>query len=80
MDVVRKREPRLERNIQQLADEHCQLAGTLDSLVRKSGASTKLGDTLRQEVRAWIERVRQHEAREHDLVQDAFNLDIGTED
>jgi hypothetical protein len=80
MDVVRKREPRLERNIQQLADEHRLLAGTLDGLVRKSGAVSKLGETLRQEVRAWIERVRQHEARENDLIQDAFNLDIGTED
>jgi hypothetical protein len=38
------------------------------------------GPALRQEVRAWIERVRQHEARENDLVQEAFNRDIGTED
>jgi hypothetical protein len=80
MDVVRKREPRLELNIQQLADEHRQLAGTLDGLVRKSGAATRLDETLRQEVRAWVERVRQHEARENDLIQDAFNLDIGPED
>ncbi len=80
MDVVRKREPRLERNIQQLADEHRQLVGALDILVRKSGTATRLDDTLRQGVRAWVERVRRHGAREHDLVQDAFNLDIGTED
>jgi hypothetical protein len=80
MEVVRKREPRLERNIQQLAEEHRQLAGILDGLIRESDAATKLGDRLRQEVRAWIDGVRQHEAREHDLVQDAFNLDIGTED
>jgi PAS domain S-box-containing protein len=80
MDVVRKREPRLERNIQQLADEHRRLVESLDGLVREFGTATKLGDTLRQEVRAWVEHVRQHEAREHDLVQDAFNLDIGPED
>ena len=80
MDVVRKREPRLERNIQQLADEHRRLVESLDGLVREFGTATKLGDTLRQEVRAWVERVRQHEARENDLIQDAFNLDIGPED
>jgi hypothetical protein len=80
MDVVRKREPRLEWNIQQLADGHRQLADSLDGLVQESGTATKLGDTLLQEIRAWIERLRQHEAREDDLVQDALNLDFGTED
>ena len=80
MDAVRKREPRLERTVQQLADEHRQLAESLDGLIRESGAAASLGDTLRQEVRAWTERVRQHEARENDLIQDTFNLDIGAED
>ena len=80
MDAVRKREPRLERTVQQLADEHRQLAESLDGLVRECGAATSLEDTLRQAVRAWIERVRQHEVRENDLAQDAFNLDIGAED
>jgi len=80
MNTVRKREPRLERTIQQLADEHRQLAESLDCLVREYGAATSLEDTLRKEIRAWIEHVRQHEARENDLVQNAFNLDIGAED
>jgi hypothetical protein len=31
-------------------------------------------------VREWVERVRRHETRETDLVQDAYNLDIGAED
>src|SRR5262245_61824386 len=72
MDAVRKREPRLERTIQQVADEHCQLAECLDGLIRESGAAVSLEDSLRQEVRAWIERVRRPEAGENDLV-----LDIG---
>jgi hypothetical protein len=28
----------------------------------------------------WIKHVRQHESREDDLMQDAFNVDIGTKD
>jgi hypothetical protein len=28
----------------------------------------------------WVDCVRRHEARENQLVQDAFNLDIGAED
>jgi len=35
---------------------------------------------LREKVRAWVEKVRKHEASENDLVQDVFNLDVGAED
>ena len=80
MDAVRKREPRLERTIQQFVEEHGQLRRSLDALIGEATAATSLGDTLREEIREWIERVRQHEIRENDLVQDAFNLDIGGED
>jgi DNA-binding transcriptional ArsR family regulator len=80
MDAVRKREPRLERTIQQLAEEHRQLAQSLAVLLEQARAATSLDDPFREAVRRWIERVREHEARENDLVQDAFNLDIGAED
>jgi hypothetical protein len=80
MDVVRKREPRLERAIQQLAEEHGQLRQSLDGLIGQAGTATGLNDNLRELIREWIERVRRHEIRENDLVQDAFNLDIGAED
>ena len=80
MDAMRKREPRLERTIEQLAAEHGQLKQSLDALVREAGAATSLSGTLQNEIREWVERVRQHEIRENDLVQDAFNLDIGAED
>ncbi len=80
MDAVRKREPRLERTIQQLAEEHRQLGQSLDALIGEAGAATSVGDALREGIREWIECIRQHEVRENDLVQDAFNLDIGAED
>jgi len=80
MDTVRKREPRLERTIQQLADEHRQLAQSIDRLIEQAKAATSLDDTFRDQVRVWAENVRQHEAHENDLVQGAFNLDIGAED
>jgi hypothetical protein len=80
MDVVRKREPRLERAIQQLADEHRQLAQSLAALIEEGRMAASLEARFRDEVRAWVDRVRQHEAREDDLVQDSFNLDIGAGD
>jgi hypothetical protein len=80
MDVVRKRQPRLERTIEQLAEEHGHLRHSLDGLIAEARTATSLGDILREEIREWIDRVRQHEMRECDLVQDAFNLDITAED
>jgi hypothetical protein len=80
MATVRKREPRFERTVQQLADEHRWLAQTLDGLIEQAGSARTLDDALREKVRNWVERVRQHESSENDLVQDAFNLDVGAED
>jgi hypothetical protein len=77
---VRKREPRLERAIRHLAEEHRELAQSLDSCIEQAAAATSLNDTLRGEIRGWIERVYKHETRENDVVQDAFNLDISAED
>ena len=80
MDAVRAREPRLERTIQHLAEEHSQLKRSLDALIGEASAATNLSDTLRDEIREWIDCVRRHEVHENDLVQDAFDLDIGAED
>jgi len=80
LDVVSKREPRLDRAIQQLIEEHRQLAQSLDRILGEAKAAMGLEDALREEVQGWVKRVRQHEAREDNLIQDAFNLDIGAED
>jgi hypothetical protein len=80
MEAVLKREPCLERAIQQLAEEHRSLAQSLAVLIEQARAATSLDDPFREEVRGWVECVRQHEARENEVVQDAFNLDIGAED
>jgi hemerythrin len=80
MDVIREREPRLERTIQELAEEHGQLAQSLDLLIWEAQKSTSLGDELRREVHDWVDRIRRHEVRENNLVQDAFNQDVTAED
>jgi iron-sulfur cluster repair protein YtfE (RIC family) len=80
MDLLRKHEPRLERVIQQLADEHHHLAQTLTTLVERARVATTPKEALGAQVRAWVERVRRHEARENDLVQNTFNLEISAED
>jgi hypothetical protein len=80
LDVVRTREPRLERAVQQLAEEHRQLNMSLETLLGEARAATGLGPGLGTKVREWVEQIRRHEAREDQVVQDAFNMDLGAED
>jgi hypothetical protein len=80
MAPVLEREPHLERTVAHLHGEHRTLADTLDGLIAEARTRDKLEDRLREHVRAWVDQVRQHEARENRLVQDTFNLDIDAED
>jgi hemerythrin len=80
MDLVRTREPRLERAVQHLAEEHQQLANSLSELITEADRADALSDTFRAEVQAWLARVHGHEVRENELVQDAFSLDLGAKD
>jgi hypothetical protein len=80
LDSVRKREVRLAHSIDRLAHEHASLLDTLDALVAATEAASSLDGGLRDEILKWIGELRQHEVRENELVQDAFNFDIGAED
>jgi hemerythrin len=80
MDVVRKREPHLQREIGHLAEEHRQLTQSLNAVIRQAATTTTISEALREQVRAWVQHLRQHETRENEVVQDAFNLDISAED
>jgi iron-sulfur cluster repair protein YtfE (RIC family) len=80
MEVVRKREPRLAHEIRLLEQEHRVLAESLAALVGQAAVIPAVNDAFREKLLAWIEQIRRHEKRENDLVQNAFNLDIGPED
>jgi hypothetical protein len=80
MDTVRNHEPRLGHSIDELAKEHGQLMNEMDALLTEAAAASCINEPLRTKVSEWINHVRQHETRENQLVQDAFNLDIGLED
>lgn len=80
LHAVRKREPRLERAAEQLAEEHRGLMRGLDALLEAAAGAPALEDQLREGIRQWVKDVRKHEAREDDLVQGAFTQDLGTED
>jgi hypothetical protein len=80
MDALLKCQPHLERAIRQLAEEHRELAQTLAALLERARAVRDLDGKVREAVREWIARVHRHETRENQLVQEAFNRDIGSDD
>ena len=80
MDAVRRREPRLERTVARLADEHRQLLLALDAVIAQAQSPAHPEGQLRALARQWIGNVRWHESQEEALLQETFNDDIGAED
>lgn len=80
METIRTDNPRLETRVAHLAEEHRCLAGDLDQIIGAAGDMVRLEQELSSRLQQWIAKLRDHEARETDLVQDAFNQDIGNKD
>ncbi|HMF20307.1 MAG TPA: hypothetical protein VKE98_24070 [Gemmataceae bacterium] len=78
MEQVRKHHPNKEGEIQKLYEEHRHLQQSLDGLIEE--AKKPLDGGFREIVRAWIERIRQHETQENTLIQETLNLEIGDQD
>jgi hypothetical protein len=73
-------QPHLERAVQRLHEEHGRLLRWLDGLIAEVRSASALSDELREQVRGWLRGIQRHERSENILVQDAFNLDIGSEE
>ena len=80
MDVVRARQPRLDRAILHLMAEHKELLRSLDGIIEEAGGAISLNAWLGNAIGAWTDRVRRHEDRENELIEDAFDLDLGPGD
>lgn len=80
MDELRERDPRLERSAEELLDEHRTLRQSLDALHGEAIVASRLDHRLRERIAEWIARVRRHEVRENDLMQDAVDADFGAMD
>ena len=76
MDGVSAREPRLEGAIWKLLCEHGRLRHSLDAIVANTAAATADNRKIRRDVRLWIRRLREHEARETELIEAMFPPDL----
>jgi hypothetical protein len=72
--------PQQERVVRKLLDEHADLTKAVDELVEQARAEESLDEALREKVRAWIRRLRDHESQENALLEDAFNVECCAED
>ena len=72
MAAVLKEEPRFSAQTQELLAEHSQMAQALDAIIAEVGREPTVQDVSRQKIRAWVGKVRHHETRENDLVQEAY--------
>jgi hypothetical protein len=60
LEIVKKREPRLERAIEHLVQEHQELLDALDALINGAILASKVNENLRQNVQTWLKRVARH--------------------
>lgn len=82
LNLTNGQEPRLEHAVGQLAEEETRLHGALQELIAKTQCQslTAVNDEFREAVRQWMQRFRRHHDCKIDLIQDAWNQEIGTGD
>ena len=80
LDNLAEDQPRFHALVEQLGEEHRALRQALDLIHADTIVASSVDDALLQRIREWIGRVRQHEARENELVQDAADSDVDTQD
>lgn len=78
--AIRSREPRLDHTLDQLAGEHCTLLRSLDDILADLERPHAVMDQVVAKVQGWCRKVREHEIREDDVLQDAFTQDLGAQD
>jgi len=80
MDAVLARAPQMARQVEGLREEHAEMRQSLIALAAQARKARSVDDELRQKVRDWVAKVRNHERRENLLVEDTFNRDLGAKD
>jgi len=79
-DVVQMQAPRLTSRLQPLLREHKELLATVRSLIDRAEGADVEGPTLQKQLQAFSGRLRAHEDKENELLQDALVDDLGSAD
>lgn len=79
-DHIKRDQPRLAKAVQALVDEHIRLREALETIDLACRTASSIDESIRERVKAFVATMRQHESREDDLIQEAYNRDIGPAD
>jgi hypothetical protein len=79
-DEILRREPRFGHALRRLVEEHNQLKKSLEILIEEAREVETFDETLREKVRHWLDRVREHEAHEDEVLEESFVEDLGAGD
>lgn len=77
---IERMQPRLCKAVQDLVEEHARLREALERLWEACCQANCIDSSIREPLRAFIATMRSHESREDDLIQEAYNRDIGPGD
>jgi hypothetical protein len=79
MQAVKEQDQRFESDLKCLREEHSAMKRELELLIDEADALQQMDDEFSEKIYAWIDRFRMHEKSEIDLVQEAFDVDVGGE-
>jgi hypothetical protein len=79
MTAVMEQDTRYESDVECRLNEHREMRSDLAKLVDEADALPYFDHDFSKKVLAWIERFREHEKSEIDLVQEAFAVEVGGE-
>jgi len=79
MNAVKEQDQRFESELQCFRDEHRAMRRELEFLVDEADSLQQIDAEFSESVHGWIDRFRMHEKNEIDLVQEAFDVDVGGE-
>jgi hypothetical protein len=78
--ALARSEPRFERSVRRLIEEHRELEQSLETLMEAAAVAERVDEPLVAKVRRWVQRARRHEIDEDELLMAAANQDLGPVD
>jgi hypothetical protein len=80
MDAIRRQEPRFSHTVEHLQAQRRELVHSLETLIEEAEAARELDYPLRKKIGRWVQRVRENEACETDLLEETLEADLGAGD
>ena len=78
--AIQDRDPRYERALHVILDEHQEFLATADDVLTRARQCLEAKEIILRDVLRLANRLRDHEARETELLADSYYTDLGRND